>query len=386
MESTVYFNFPEISLGSTIKVENRIIMNDNRVTNIKYKDINYSAYAIYIAAGQDGQPSYLIVQCLSDINNQASDFVYVAIPLIKDSTSNNKNKSDIDNLIDKPTTPDYKYKLELNKYLKDNGKCHISNTSPITFTLGQDSAISIQTYSGKKFYDKSALDANINANETNGSLKKQDMDWIMSCELLTEDGPTEKQKVDPGSTATTITLFLMTIIISGFAYIGGPVIYTELGVFKVAEQVLGGNHYSINIYCRIILVFVAFLCLIQGSIANGKMLLFMSLALILSYFAGTKGILKVEGVSNMKGDDFATTKHPLQVFTEIIAGDCYSVIGRIAKWSLFAVLIGLFGGIIEKMAKKDNTAFSGIIFTFLIFAALQIPSIYYFNTSTNPPK
>ena len=46
MESTVYFNFPEISLGSTVKVENMILLNDNRVTNIKYKDINYSAYAI----------------------------------------------------------------------------------------------------------------------------------------------------------------------------------------------------------------------------------------------------------------------------------------------------------------------------------------------------
>lgn len=387
MESTVYFNFPEISLGSTVKVENMILLNDNRVTNIKYKDINYSAYAIYIVAEPYNQPTYLIVKCLSDINNTASDFVYVVIPLIKDATNNEKNNSDIDNLIDKPK-PDHIHKLELNKYIKDNGKCYIHNnsTSPITFTLGQDSAISIKTYSGKKFYDKSALDANINANETNGSLKKQDMDWIMSCELLTEDGPTEKQKVDPGSTATTITLFLMTIIISGCAYIGGPIIYTELGIYKVAKQVLGGNHYSINIYCRIILIFVAFLCLIQGSIANGKMLLFISLAIVLSYFAGTKGVLKVEGVSNMKGDNFATTNHPLQVFTEIIAGDCYSLIGKIAKWILFIVLIVLFCFIIDKMVKKDNKGFSGTIFIFIIFAALQIPSIYYFNTSTTPPK
>ena len=387
MESTVYFNFPEISLGSTVKVENMILLNDNRVTNIKYKDINYSAYAIYIAAEQDGQPSYLIVKCLSDINNTASDFVYVVIPLIKDATNNEKNNSDIDNLIKKPS-PDYIHKLELNKYIKDNGKCYIHNnsTSPITFTLGQDSAISIKTYSGKKFYDKSALYANINANETNGSLKKQDMDWIMSCELLTEDGPTEKQTVDPGSTATTITLFLMVIIITGCAYLGGPIIYTELGMFKVAEQVLGGNHYSINIYCRITLLFVALLCLIQGSIANGKMLLFMSLALVLSYFAGTKGVLKIQGVSNMKGDDFATTKSPLQVYAAMISGDCYSLIGKIAKFSLCAILIGLFAGILEKMAKKENKAFSGIIFAYLIFSALVIPSIYYFNTSTNPSK
>jgi hypothetical protein len=392
MESTVYFNFPEITLEGTVDVGNQIALNDNRVTNIKYKDINYSAHDLYITDVPGGEPNYLIIKCLSDINNSESNYVYVVIPLIQ-SDPNDKNRSDIDNIIDKPIS-DTISKFELNKYIKDYGKCNIfiDDSSPVTISLGLDSAIPIQSYKGTKtFYGKDKLvGININTPQkngtANGSLKKQDMDWIMSCELLTEDGPTEKKKVDPGSTATTITLFLMVIMVSGCAYIGGPIIYTELGMFKMAEQVLGGNHYSINIYCRITLFFVALLCLIQGSIANGKMLLFMSMALVLSYFAGTKGVLKIQGVSNMKGDDFATTKSPLQVYSALVSGDCYSLLGRIAKFCLLAILIGLFGGLIEKMAKKQNKEFSGIIISYLVFSALVIPSIYYFNTSTTPPK
>ena len=377
--ATVYFNFPEISLGGNIDVSKEIILNDNRVTNIKFNEMNYTAYAVYITSGPDGIPTYLIVKCLSDINDTTSNHIYVAVPFRK--TDNATETSDIDAVIKTPN----RSKFELNKYIKDNGSCHFTdpNSFPITFTLGTDSAIPIQSYVGQNFYSISNLDTNIITDPMNGVLKKQEIDWVMSCELLTEDGPTEKEKVDPGSTATTITLFLMTILISGCAYIGGPVLYTELGMYKLAVRGLDSNHYSINVFWFITLCFMAFLCIIQGVSTNSQMLFFIAVGLILSYFSATRGVIKLDGVHNMNGDEFASTENPLRVYKEILFGDCYTFIGRIAKLSLFAVLTFVFFGIVGAMAVKNNPSFSSLVCVFLFFSLLQLASIYYFNRIAN---
>jgi len=375
--TTVYYNFPEISLGNGINSSKEILLGENRNTNIKVNDVNYTAYSIYVA-GKDNDsslPAYLVVLCYSDINDQSSKSVYVVFPLTQ---TNSENLSDVDNIIQGKNDT----KFELNKYIKDADGCFITNLteSHITITLAK-SQISIKPIAGKDFYPQSNLsEMNINrGNNTNAVLKKQDMDWIMTCDLLTEDGPTEKQTVDPSSTATTITMFVMTILIALFSYSAAPIIYTEFGLFNLAQNVLGGNHYSINVYWFFALILLSFLSLVQGIITNKSILLFMSLSFILSYFAATRGVLKLTSVHNGKGDGFNSTSEPFAVYSQIFFGKCSSIIGSVVNISVFVVLLSLFSGIISTMALKDVFAFVTIICAFVLVSFLQLASLYYFR-------
>jgi hypothetical protein len=222
------------------------------------------------------------------------------------------------------------------------------------------------------------------SNNKNAIVQQQDLDWIMSCELLTEDGPTEKQKVDPGTTATTISLFMMTIMISGATYIAGPILYNGLGMYNLASKTLNGNHYSINVFWGVTLILLAIMCIIQGIKSNDTIYYFIAIALILSFFSATSGVMKLKGVANAGETGFANTDGALKVYSEIFSRNCYSTTGFVLKILVFVFLVYSFLAMSGSMASGNQFVFVTHMLMFIGVSVLQLSAISYFNKVSNP--
>jgi len=361
------------------------------LTNIQLNDTTYTAYSIIIAKSANNPdastyPGHLIVKCLADVNDTTSNLIYFAVPLVVPTpTEGEPVFSDIDKIINATGGAST---LTLNNYIKNGNTCVVPPPSfPLTITLGQESAIPIQSSqaSFQKFYNSSKLsptlnlDPNVSQNK-NGTLQQQDLDWIMSCELLTEDGPTKTQVVDPGSTATTISLFMMAIMISGATYIAGPIIYKEFGLKSLAENVLKGNHYTINIYWAITLLLTAFLTIIQAISSNHTTYYFIGIALGLCYFAGTSAILKLSGIANAEGTGFGNKDSTFGIYREILFGDCSSMTGKIVKIGVWIWLCSSFLGMMGAMKAGADSAFVGSLVMFIIVAFVQLIVVKYFSS------
>lgn len=396
--TTVYYNFPAISLslqglGSPSSNEIQLPHVGQPLTNIQLNNVNYTAYSVIIASSgaSSTTPGHLIVKCYADVNDKTSNLVYLALPLKvppPDGTSQTSS-SDVDNIINASggTTT---VNLNLNNYIKSGVSCVVPsiNSFPVTITLDSTSAIPIQQYVNTPFYNIGsipglAVDSNV-PNDKNATMQQQDLDWIMSCELLTEDGPTEKQKVDPGTTATTISLFMMAIMISGATYVAGPILYTELGMFSLAKNGLHDNHYSINVYWGITLILLAILCIVNGVTANNTTYYFIAIGLILSFFGATSSVLKLKGVANAEGSGFENTEHALKVYSEIFSSNCYSTTGYILKLLVFVFLVYSFLAMIGSMSSGNQFVFVTHMLIFIGVAVLQLSAISYFNKMSNP--
>ena len=398
--TTVYYNFPVISLslqglGSPSSNEIQLPHVGQPLTNIQLNNVNYTAYSVIIASSgaSSTTPGHLIVKCYADVNDKTSNLVYLALPLkvpTPDGTSNN-SASDIDNIVNASggTTS---VTLNLNNYIKSGGSCVVPsmNQFPVTVTLDSTSAIPIQQYVNTPFYTVGSIpsltvDLNVDTNK-NATVQQQDLDWIMSCELLTEDGPTEKQKVDPGTTATTITLFMMVIMISCATYIAGPILYNGLGMFTLASKTLGNNHYSINVYWGVTLILLAVMCIVQGIKSNDTIYYFIAIALILSFFSATSGILKLRGVANAEESGFENTDNALKVYSEIFSRNCYSTTGFILKILVFVFLVYSFLAMCGSMSSGNQFVFVTHMLMFIGVAVLQLSAISYFNKISNPSE
>jgi len=318
-----------------------------------------------------------------------SNLVFLAVPLkvAPPDGTEHTSLSDVDNII---SASGGTINLNLNNYIKNGGSCVVPsiNTFPVTITLDSTSAIPIKQYLNNKFYNIGSisglsLDHTVDTNK-NATMQQQDLDWIMSCELLTEDGPTEKQKVDPGTTATTISLFMMAIMIAGATYIGGPILYTELGMFSLAKNALHDNHYSINVYWGITLISVAILCIVNGVTSKNTTYYFVAIGLILAFFSATSAVLKINGVAKVDGSGFEKTDHPLKVYSEIFSTNCYSFTGKVLKWIVFAGLIYSFLAMIGSMKSGNQFVFVTHMLVFIVVATLQLAAISYFNKISNP--
>lgn len=395
--TTVYYNFPAISLplqGVPSPSSNEIQLSHigQPVTNIQLNNINYSTYSVIVASSQlnSNTPGHLIIKCYADVNDTTSNLIYLAIPLKTPDETKQTTASDVDNIIEAPTNGTPTVTLNLNNYIKNGGSCVVPsiNSFPVTVTLDSTSAIPIHNYVNNTFYTISsipglAVDSNV-ANDKNATMQQQDLDWIMSCELLTEDGPTEKHQVDPGTTATTITLFMMTIIIACTTYIAGPILYTNLGMFKLAKDNLGDNHYSINVYWGLILNLVALMCISQGIKLNSAIYYFIAIALILSFLSGTSAVMKLKGVANADDSGFENKGPMFAVFFEIFSSECYSKTGRILKYIIFGFLVAWFFVMAISLASGNQVAFVTNMFIFMCIALLQLRAISYFNKITAP--
>jgi hypothetical protein len=375
--TTVYYNFPNMEIpmqGTDYTKEIQLPIVGQPIVNIQLNDINYIAYSIIIAKNPNTnspstEPGYLVVKCYADINDTTSNLIYFAVPLIVPQPTSGQsadaaptNKSDVDNMISAngATT-----KLTLNDYIKNGSGCVVKQTPfPLTIKLGEDSAIHVQSLPEvfRKFYEHSKIpniDLIIDVNQTkNAKLQQQDLDWVMSCELLTEDGPPKMEAVDPGTTATTISLFMMAIIIACTVYLAGPIIYKSSGLYDLAERVLDGNHYTINIYWGVTLLFTAFLALIQGLTSNHPTYFFIVIALALSYYSGTSAILKMPEIGNDTGTGFESDNmNAFQIYSEIISGECSSFSQQMIKLGMTGVVVLLFIGMTISMGLGVDSAF-----------------------------
>jgi hypothetical protein len=390
--TTVYYNFPAISLslqglGSPSSNEIQLPHVGQPLTNIQLNNVNYSAYSVIVASSESSstEPGFLIVKCYADVNDLTSNLLYLAVPL----NVSVQPSSDVDNIIN-ASEGNLTVNLNLNNYIKSGGGCVVPsiNSFPITVTLDSTSAIPIQQYQGKTFYTigsipSLAVNTNV-SNNKNATVQKQDLDWIMSCELLTEDGPTEKQKVDPGTTATTITLFMMVIIISFATYTAGPILYNGLGMFNLASKTLNGNHYSINVFWGVTLILIAVMCIIQGIKSNDTIYYFIAIALILSFFSATSGVMKLKGVANAGETGFANTDGALKVYSEIFSRNCYSTTGFVLKILVFVFLVYSFLAMSGAMSSGNQFVFVTHMIMFIGVSVLQLSAISYFNKVSNP--
>jgi hypothetical protein len=392
MSTQVYYNFPEIELpvqglDPPSAKEIQLSIPGLPSTNIMLHDKNYIAYSVFIASstGNSEKPMYLIVKCYSDVNDTTSNIVYLAIPLKIDPQ--NKKPSDVDNIINS-TKDTASVKLSLNNYISTGDNCIVPPTTsfPLTIILGADSEIPIMPQTNNtKFYNLGqiskleTIEKYDVSSQKNATMKQQDLDWIMSCELLTEDGPVKSEQIDPGATATTISLFLMAILIAGTVNVIGPIIYTGFGMYDLAQK-LKGNHNSINFFWGVTLFLIAFMCIGQGS--HDKLFYFIAIGLGLSYFAGTSGVLKLNkpGIANLDGNWFDNTEEPLQIYREIFSSSCYyPIMGLIAKILIFVFLVSSFMTACGAIWAGSSAGFMFSMVMYLAFALLQLLSIKYLN-------
>ena len=391
--STVFYNFPEILLSlegmkSPSSQEIQLSNVGQPLTNIQLNNVNYSAKSILIASSPSSSstPGHLIIKCYADPNDTTSNLIFVAIPLTVEppNGSGKQTLSDVDSIIN--ASGGEMIKLTLNNYIKPNGGCVVppSPNFPLTITLDSTSAIPVKQYTNNtKFYPVGSVNSlSVNPNprdNKNALLKQQDLDWIMTCELLTEDGPTEKTSIDPNSTATTISLLAMSIVIAGATYMASPMLYKELGIFKYVNERLGGNHYSMNVYWYVNLAVTGFLCFIQGIQSTESIYYFISFALFLSYYSGTLGILKLEGVSNPAGNDFAKKDNPYDFYNQIFSKECGSNTGLIIKGISIALFFYPLLTLIVAIGVKEDALFFSHIFIFLFFAMVLFGVVKKFN-------
>jgi len=392
MSNPVYYNFPEIilpvqGLDPPSKQEIHLSIPGLPVTNIMLNDNNYSAYSIFLASdtGNSLSTIYLIVKCYADVNDTTSNLIYLAIPT-KSDTSDNDVETDIDNIIN-ATTKTPVVTLNLNDFIKTNVECSVTstNTFPVTITLDTEILRKklISTINCYNIHNipHLAVDTDVKSHK-NAFMKQQDLDWIMSCELLTEDGPSKIEKLDPDKTANTISLFLMSILIAGTANFIGPIIYTGFGMYAVAHS-LNDNHYSANIFWGATLISVAILCIVQGIKSKDTLFYFIAIGLVLSYFAGTSGVLGLGKSEITKdGNSFDNTEQPLQIYWEILSSNCNSTIGLILKYILFLLFIGSFCSTATGIATGSAPTFTISMSIYFLLALAQFGSIYYLNKKT----
>ena len=388
MATTVYYNFPEITVNLTgKKCDNKIQLTrgGQPTTNIQLNNVNYSANYIYITGtgSNANEPTHLVVECFEDIFDTTSHKIYVVFPFVVDMDVNHK-LSDIDNIIEPPagTTT---VKLNLNNHINKKGQCVVpsSTTFPLTITLDSESAISIKQYISKTCYTLGnipGLELNSDPDKNkNAKLQQQDLDWIMSCELLTDDGPTDKKQVDPGSTATVISLFLMTILIAGTTHITSPILYREFGMQRLATEVLDNNHYSIKVYWGINLIIVGLLCIIQGS--NNSVFFFIGISLILSFFSGASAMAKVEGVGDSDKTEikYDESQSVFAVYSEILMGKCATFTGRLLRWGTALTLVFSFIVMFGSILAGSGSAFISFLIFYFILVIVLLRVILYTN-------
>ena len=357
MATNVYYNFPEISVsldGIDSPSSSSIILSQigQPTVNIQLNDVKYSAHSLYFY-GSNNAPSHLVIKCFEDIYNLSSSFIYFAIPLKVGGNSV------VDDIIDKKNNI---IKLALNDNIQNGKQCYVDSNSPITIVA--ETAININSHPDKKFTTNlEGINIPSSIPKMNAVLRQQDLDWIMTCDLLTEDGPTTTESVDPGTTATTISFLMMAILIAGATHVVGPVIYQYGGMLQLAEKT---SHYALNVFWGVALITLASLCVGQGVVTKNVVYYFIGIALALSYFSGTRSILNLSGVDkNQDTQWFVTDTSPVGVYSELFS-KLYNL--NIPVLVIFLFWISSFSGIIAGLPLKNDIAFSSGLGAFLLLS------------------
>jgi len=389
--TTVYYNFPEIGIslqGTDYSKEIQLPIIGQLVTNIQINETSFIAYSATITSINSpfNKPDYLVMKCYADVHDLKSKLVYFAIPLNVSTDANDSSPpSDIDNIMNPPKDKTI-VNLTLNNYIKNSTNCVVPLpvTYPLTITLDKDSAIPLKQYAGKTYYSSSnfspelKVDTNVSKNK-NSTLSQKDLDWIMDCELLTEDGKKTEKKDKGGSTGTTISLLMMALLISSVAYLWGPILYGVSGIESAITNKFEGNHYAVNIFIGLNFSIAALMMFSYGASTGSEIFKFVALSIFLSYFAGTSGILTKDGISNSDHTGFEKTDAMFAFYNELITlvGGFFPLPDVVGKKSgivfLIMILVLVLGLIPSLSFKNDIAIFTNLtIFMVLIFATILV--------------
>ena len=389
MPVPVYYNFAPISVnlaaGEYSLKEIILKKSQNTPPNLRLNDINYFAKSLYITT--QSATSYLIIKCMADSNDDSSDVLLFAIPL---SDKPSTTESDIDKLMKGGDV-----ELDLHKYLKP-GDAKVSSTLNHTITVVvSKETCSIPVKGTLTNSYKSAITNLQLTADTDATIAKQDLDWVLSCDLLDENGiaypnPTMNDSVKQTDTANTITFLMMSLMIAGSAYLIGPTVYNLGGLFKLAKVLGKGaedgstkpNHYTLNLYWGILLILAAVMCIVQGGIMKKDLYYFLAIGLIFSYFAATSAILKLDGVANEAGTGFRNTSGMFKYFGSIssseseltVAGLPFTIQMIAAVFFYIGSLIGLVLMIlgVSNVGKEPKLLFSIGIILFLALPGISM--------------
>jgi hypothetical protein len=390
MPVPVYYNFNPIKVnlgnaGCTQQI--KITPTASPQTNVKIHDVNYFADALYLKY-QTTSEYYLIIKCLSDANDQNSNALFFAIQLTP--AQRGAEKSFIDKLLSSGNNK--QHTIDLEPFLQDgNGKISNEENRAITviapFKIPFSESITNSNIFGSSIAGLK-LDADLPA-----ALTKQDLDWVMSCDLLDENGtpypnPTMNDASQQKDTAYTITFLMMTLLIAGSANMMAPIVYKSGGLQAIAELFRGAsnipNHYTINVYWGILLITAAVFCVIQWAISNETLYQFLAISLVLAYFAATRAIVGMDNtIGNDAGNGFRNSDNMFQYFSDISSKEAILATGTLPSVLriVAAVLLyfGMISGIIlmivgvsltDKLVKRP--IFSVGIMTFLTLPAISM--------------
>lgn len=315
--TSIYHDFPALTVPLQGTNDHKTIIRllkkaEQPITNIQYNSNNYTAESIVICNYKDavGTFGYLVIKCYQDPNSTASDLIYVALPLVMGG--NDVAATDIDTIIDgiksKSTSS---VAVDIDSYIDDSQKCTVMSTNggetfPVTITFSKPITLKQTNTPPLDFYANTNL-SGLNIGQTkNAQCQKKDLDWIMTCELLGDDGNAKdvKVNVNPPS-ATTMSYFAMILLIVCAAYYAGPIFYKVSGI----EDYVKGNlpnfdHFSVNVFVGFNMLIASIFSIFYG-IQNGMVFVFIGLSILLSFRAGTVGILSSNEISdNYKNENW----------------------------------------------------------------------------------
>ena len=378
MTVPVYYNFKPITVtvgADDYKTREIILLTQKSIANVRLYDVNYFAFSLYITK-QGSSTYYLVVKCVADPTDMTSSVLFFVVPLMNPNTVSDR-ESDIDNIMAGGTTT-----LDLQKYLKFGAAAVSKNMNNSITVMVNSASISVNsslTTAYNSAITNLQLDANIEATVT-----QQELDWVLSCDLLDENGeaypnPTMNGHVNTVDSANTITFLMMSLMIAGTAYLIGPTVYNMGGLNTVAGLISDGaapNHYSINIYWGIILILSAVFCVVKGALVKQDMYYFLAIGLVLSYFSATSAILKLDGVANDQGTGFKNTSGMFDYIAALSSSESRLAMSKTMKPAIrmVAALLfyaGMIIGIIfmnigvSKMDDAGRLAFSSGILAFI---------------------
>lgn len=343
--SIINFNFPTIDLnlnGIAQPTETQIKYNTSSSnTNIQYNSNNFTATTFYFT--NNSGTNYFVVKCHDDpIDISKSSYIYFVFPLELSNTDEKTSETDIDNII--KSTGTKVVSLTLNTIISSNRLRSVNiytstptSSSKVVVTLVTN-PIKIATKATEfpRVYDvNNILKITLSGTSVSALIHRQDLDWQMDCELLTEDDNSTTNIPNlnnQDTTATTITLLSMIIIIACVGYISAPVIYqldlstnpskdNVRSICKFVEnhfKLSSGkpNHYAINVYFGLFFVFMGAILFINGIVTNTKIYHFFAISVVLFYFSSTSSIVKSHDIGNPDKNQFINTDSPIMVFTK----------------------------------------------------------------------
>ncbi len=387
--TSIYHNFPALSvpLQGTSDLKTIIHLSrtsDQPITNIQYNNSNYTAESIVICDYKDtvGTFGYLVVKCYQDINSNSSNVIYAALPLVKGGDK--ATTTDVDEIINGINSNSTSVvTIDIDSYIDDSKKCTVMSPNgggdfPVTITFSTPITLKQTNAPPLSFYPNSSLTGLNISQVKNAQIQKKDLDWIMTCELLGDDGSSQtvNANVNPPS-ATTMSYFAMVLLIVCAAYYGGPMFYKVSGI----EDYVKGNlsmfdHFSVNVFVGFNMFIAAVLSIVYG-IQNGGVFAFIGLSLLFSFRAGTVGISSSKEIS----DNYSNDKWFSFYSKGLFPNDNFST-KIIAILSLFLLTVGI-SLMSTFMALNDDFGFSISLGSFvtIIFAILVFYSQYY-----KPPK